>query len=102
MHLRPNFFKIQLKKNIYLHKQILSQLRISGSEFKVWGTGSPRRQFIYSYDLARLMMWVLRSYEETEPIILSVGENEEISIKEAAECIMEAMKYDVCLFISLE
>jgi len=65
-----------------------------GSEFKVWGTGSPRRQFIYSYDLARLMMWVLRSYEETEPIILSVGENEEISIKEAAECIMEAMKYD--------
>jgi len=66
----------------------------NGCEFKVWGTGSPRRQFIYSHDLARLMIWVLRSYEETEPIILSVGEEEEISIKEAAECIMEAMKYE--------
>ena len=37
----------------------------------IWGTGSPRRQFIYSLDLARLFLWVLREYPETEPIILS-------------------------------
>lgn len=41
------------------------------TEFVIWGTGSPRRQFIYSRDLARLMIWVLREYQEIDPIILS-------------------------------
>ena len=39
--------------------------------FTVWGTGAPLRQFIYSLDLARLIVWVLRDYPEIEPIILS-------------------------------
>ncbi|CAH1250097.1 GDP-L-fucose synthase-like [Branchiostoma lanceolatum] len=59
----------------------------------VWGTGSPRRQFIYSYDLARLMVWVLKDYQEVDPIILSVGEEDEISIKECAELVVEAMDF---------
>jgi NAD dependent epimerase/dehydratase family len=42
-----------------------------GEPFVVWGTGSPRRQFIYSLDLARLFIWVLREYDEVSPIILS-------------------------------
>lgn len=37
----------------------------------VWGSGTPRRQFIYSLDLARLFLWVLRDYPEVDPIILS-------------------------------
>ncbi|XP_031408786.1 GDP-L-fucose synthase isoform X3 [Meleagris gallopavo] len=49
---------------VYLAKQ-------NGSALTVWGTGKPRRQFIYSLDLARLFVWVLREYEEVEPIILS-------------------------------
>jgi NAD dependent epimerase/dehydratase family len=39
--------------------------------FEVWGSGKPLRQFIYSLDLARLIIWVLREYEEVDPIILS-------------------------------
>lgn len=35
------------------------------------GTGKPLRQFIYSIDLAKLFVWVLREYDEVEPIILS-------------------------------
>ncbi|KAK7107369.1 GDP-L-fucose synthase-like [Littorina saxatilis] len=61
--------------------------------FVIWGTGSPRRQFIYSLDLARLMIWVLREYQEIDPIILSVGEEDEVSIKEAAETVLEAMEF---------
>ena len=37
----------------------------------IWGTGAPRRQFIYSIDLARLFLWTLREYPEIDPIILS-------------------------------
>ncbi|XP_013812431.2 GDP-L-fucose synthase [Apteryx mantelli] len=71
---------------VYLAKQ-------TGSALTVWGTGKPRRQFIYSLDLARLFLWVLREYDEVEPIILSVGEEDEVSIKEAAETIVEAMDF---------
>ncbi|CAG2116496.1 unnamed protein product, partial [Medioppia subpectinata] len=56
----------------------------------VFGSGEPKRQFIYSIDLAKLIVWVLKSYEEIEPIILSVGEEDEISIKEAAQLVSNA------------
>jgi GDP-L-fucose synthase len=51
------------------------------------GTGSPLRQFIYSRDLARLIIWTLHEYPEIDPIILSVGADEEISIKTVATAI---------------
>lgn len=35
------------------------------------GSGKPLRQFIYSIDLAKLIIWVLREYDSVEPIILS-------------------------------
>jgi len=61
--------------------------------FVVWGTGKARRQFIYSVDLARLFLWVMREYTEPDPIILSVSESEEISIKEAAEAVARAYDF---------
>jgi GDP-L-fucose synthase len=39
--------------------------------FTVLGTGQPLRQFIYSLDLAKLFIWVLREYNSVDPIILS-------------------------------
>ncbi len=76
----------------------------------IWGSGKPLRQFIYSYDLARLYLWVLREYDSIEPIILSgrrnlklifsnfsiyfsVGEEDEVSIKQAAEAVVKAMDF---------
>lgn len=38
-------------------------------------------------------MWVLRSYDETEPIILSVAEADEISIKEAAQLVADGFDF---------
>lgn len=57
------------------------------------GTGRPLRQFIYSRDLAKLMIWALREYNEIEPIILSVDEADEVSIKQVAEAITKAFKF---------
>ena len=42
------------------------------------GSGSPLRQFIFSEDLARLFVWTLRHYDEIDPIILSVPEEDEV------------------------
>lgn len=75
----------------------------------IWGSGKPLRQFIFSHDLAKLYLWVLREYDSIEPIILSgkskismihrryiirlVGEEDEVSIKQAAEAVVKAMDF---------
>lgn len=46
-------------------------LFLGSTSFTVMGSGKPLRQFIYSLDLAKLFLWVLREYEEIDPIILS-------------------------------
>eukprot|EP00128_Syssomonas_multiformis_P013469 Colp12_sorted_trinity150504_noHs@15842 len=74
-----------------MHKVLLAEK--NGTPFTVWGTGSPLRQFIYSYDLAKLFIWVLREYKEIEPIILSVGEEDEITIRDAAMMVVEGMGF---------
>lgn len=74
-----------------IHKVYLAKK--NGTPLTIWGTGKPRRQFIYSLDLGRLFIWVLREYKEIDPIILSVGEEDEVSIKEAAESIVECMDF---------
>ena len=77
------------------HPQVLRRAKQTGGEFTVWGSGTPLRQFIYSLDLAALMVWVLRDYDSIEPIILSVGEADEVSIRDVALMIAEAMEIDM-------
>ncbi|XP_014218752.1 probable GDP-L-fucose synthase [Copidosoma floridanum] len=61
--------------------------------FTVLGTGKPLRQFIYSLDLAKLFVWVLREYDSVEPIILSVDESQEVTIAQAAEALAKAFDF---------
>nr|CDS30405.1 GDP L fucose synthase [Hymenolepis microstoma] len=72
-----------------IHKAYLAKK--NDEPLLVLGSGSPLRQFIYSVDLGRLIIWVLRNYDSPEPIILSVPEASEISIKDAASAIVSAM-----------
>jgi len=66
----------------------------SGGELKCFGTGRPLRQFIFCHDLARLMVWSLFNYNSVEPLILSVDENDEISIKDVVDMIVKAMAFE--------
>tara|TARA_B100000424_G_C22914086_1_gene486307 strand:- start:201 stop:1133 length:933 start_codon:yes stop_codon:yes gene_type:complete len=75
-----------------IHKCYLAKQ--NNEKFMVWGSGKPLRQFIYSQDLGRLIMWVLEKYEEKESIILSVGEKEEVSIEYVARQIAKAYEYE--------
>ena len=69
--------------------------------FVVRGSGKPLRQFIYSEDLAKLIMKVVNNYEDNEPIILSVSEKDEISIGEIATIISKNMEYTDNLFFDV-
>lgn len=62
-------------------------------KFVVRGTGRPLRQFIYSQDLAKLIMWSLLEYQKQESIILSVGEQDEMSIGNVAKLIAQHFDY---------
>jgi len=74
-----------------IHKCYLAKQK--GEDMMLWGTGKPMRQFIFSEDLARLTVWVLREYKEIDPIILSVGEEDEVSIHDVAKMITESMDF---------
>jgi GDP-L-fucose synthase len=72
-----------------IHKCFLA--RENKTDFMIWGSGKPLREFIYAQDVADLSMWVLDNYKENEPIILSTSE--EISIKDVVEIIAENMNF---------
>jgi len=76
-----------------LIKKLYDIIDAGGDTFTVMGTGTPLRQFIYSLDLARLLLWVLREYNEIDPIILSVDEEAEVSIKQLAEELVKAFDF---------
>ena len=72
-----------------IHKCYLA--RENKTDFSIWGSGTPLREFIFSRDVSKLTEWVLNNYEENEPIILSTSE--EISIKEVVDIIVELMNF---------
>jgi GDP-L-fucose synthase len=72
-----------------IHKCFVA--REYGGEFEVWGSGKPLREFIFAKDVAKLTEWVLKEYDENEPIILSTSE--EIAIKDIVDLIVQEMNY---------
>jgi len=74
-----------------IHKCYLAKQ--ANEPFIVKGSGSPLRQFIFSEDLARLILWVVREYNEPT-IILSVPEDKEISIRDVAIMIANEFQHD--------
>lgn len=63
-----------------------------GTNLTVWGSGSPLRQFLYNIDFGKLLVWTLRNYDDPDPIILSVSEEEEISIADIAKAVHNGMQ----------
>ncbi len=58
----------------------------------LWGTGSPRREFMHVDDLVRALLFFMDEVETPEHI--NVGTGEDVSIKELAETIADAVDYD--------
>ncbi|MDR2240968.1 MAG: GDP-L-fucose synthase [Zoogloeaceae bacterium] len=81
------------------------EARISGaSEVVVWGTGTPRREFLYSDDMADACVYLmtqsdagfdnlLQSFGDKAPLI-NIGAGEDITIAELAQMIAKVVEYD--------
>eukprot|EP01129_Flabellula_baltica_P017783 TRINITY_DN9_c0_g1_i1.p1 TRINITY_DN9_c0_g1~~TRINITY_DN9_c0_g1_i1.p1 ORF type:complete len:326 (-),score=75.47 TRINITY_DN9_c0_g1_i1:27-1004(-) len=74
-----------------MHKAFISQR--DNSQYVIYGSGTPLRQFIHSYDLAKLMLWTMFEYSKSswETIILSPDPESEVSIKDVALSVASAM-----------
>jgi GDP-L-fucose synthase len=66
----------------------------NNTPFVVAGSGKPLRQFVYSHDLAKMFIWQLREYNDVEPIIFSVAEDDDVSIRYVAEQIVKAFDFE--------
>jgi len=68
----------------------IHEAKVSGSHaVEVWGTGAPRREFLYVDDLADAAFFALRNYEGESH--LNVGTGRDITIRELAEQIAEVV-----------
>ena len=61
------------------------------SSVSVWGTGTPRREFLYVDDLANACRFLLENYKSPE--IVNVGFGSDVTIRELAETICEIVDY---------
>lgn len=75
-----------------LIRRMHSVMKEGGTEFEVWGTGTPRREFLYVDDLARACLHVM-NYGGELPDWMNVGTGEDISIAELAQKIADIMGF---------
>lgn len=73
-----------------IHKCYLAKQ--NNTDFEIWGTGLPYREFIYSKDVGHITQWILENYDDSEPLIISP--DEEICISVVAQEIAHRMGFE--------
>lgn len=72
---------------VKMHQAKLSQ----ADNVEVWGSGSPRREFIYVADVADAAIFLMNHYSSSVPI--NLGSGSDVSIREIAELIKEVVGF---------
>lgn len=65
--------------------------RDGAAELTLWGSGTPRREFLHVDDLAAACALLLRTYDADEPV--NVGCGEDLTIRELAETVRDVVGY---------
>jgi GDP-L-fucose synthase len=69
------------------------EAKVSGApSVTLWGTGTPRREFLHVDDLARACLVLLESYDDPEPI--NVGTGSDVTIAELARLVAWVVGYE--------
>lgn len=63
-----------------------------GKSVMFWGDGTPKREFLYSEDLADACLFAMDHFENAE--LINVGSGENVSIKELSNSVSSVVKYD--------
>jgi GDP-L-fucose synthase len=68
------------------------EAKLCGTPVTLWGSGSPRREFLHVDDLAEACLHLINHYDDHRHI--NVGSGEDISIKELAKVVATTVGYD--------
>jgi GDP-L-fucose synthase len=68
------------------------EAKLSGGEVTVWGTGTPRREFLYVDDCADACVHLMHRYSDA--LHVNVGSGSDVSILELTRLVMEVIGYD--------
>ena len=69
------------------------EAKISGAQnVTVWGSGSPKREFLHADDLAEACLYLMENY--SEPGLVNIGSGVDLSIKELAEMIARITEFE--------
>ena len=61
-------------------------------EVIIWGTGTPKREFLHVDDMADASVFLMNNYDDAE--FVNVGVGEDVTIKELAETVKEIVGYE--------
>jgi GDP-L-fucose synthase len=64
-------------------------------EVTIWGTGTPRREFLHADDLADALGFLLENYDSSE--IINVGCGEDLTIRELVEIVARVIGFEIDL-----
>ena len=64
-------------------------------EVTIWGTGTPRREFLHADDLADALRFLLENYDSSE--IINVGCGEDLTIRELVEIVARVIGFEIDL-----
>ena len=68
------------------------EAKVAGAKsVSIWGSGKPKREFLYSEDCADACIFLMNNYDENN--IVNVGSGKEVSIKELADIIKEVVGF---------
>lgn len=62
------------------------------NEVELWGTGNPKREFLYVDDLAEACLFLMQNYNESTPI--NVGCGKDVSIADLARTVQEIVGFE--------
>jgi len=85
-----------------LMRKVVEAKRAGETRLSVWGTGRPRREFLYSDDLAEACIHLLslpeKSYQslltQDEAPLINIGTGEDLTIRELAELVARVLDFD--------
>jgi GDP-L-fucose synthase len=84
-----------------LIRKTAEAIRTNSPTVTVWGTGTPRRELLYSDDLAQACVFLMNLDDahysallsETEPPLINIGTGEDVTIRELAEAVGKVLGF---------
>jgi GDP-L-fucose synthase len=84
-----------------LIRKTFEALKSGAREITVWGTGTPRREFLYSNDLAEACIFLMNLDEagfqsllvEDSPPLINIGTGEDVTVRELAETVARVLGF---------